>query len=207
MLRRYLEARAAGDAARARHWWGQVLTVNFERLKTLVYLESRDRLDRHEQEEAVQRAALVMATKRVEDFRGTSMGEWINLLKQVVHGVCVDTQRAEVRHSEHRAPLETTGEDGELMTSTEADQVLARRAAELEEDLRAQEELLDLGRDFLDWARPQLTDDQRTMIDCDLAGLPIDETMRRLGRKRDAVYQLRRRTLIRLKELREEYEA
>jgi hypothetical protein len=207
MLRRYLEARGAGDAAGARHWWGQVLTVNYERLKTLVYLESRDGLDRDEQEEAVQRVALVMATKRVEDFRGTSMGEWINLLKQVVHGVCIDTQRAAARRSRHRAALETTGADGDLMTSTEADQVLAREAAELEEDLRAQEELLDLGRDFLAWARPQLTEDQRTMIDCDLAGLPIDEAQRRLARKRDAVYQLRRRTLKRLMELREEYEA
>lgn len=207
MLRRYLEARRAGDDAAARQWWGQMLTANFDRLRTMVYLESNGRLSPEEQEDAIQRAAIVMATRRAGDFRGSTLGEWVNMLKRVVHGACTDVQRRETRHSKRKARLETTGPDGGLLTSTEADEALARRAEELAEDLRSQEELLAHGREFLEWALPQLTADQRAMIECDLEGLPVEKIMRRLKRKRDAVYQLRRRSLNRLIELREEYEA
>ena len=45
------------------------------------------------------------------------------------------------------------------------------------------------------------------MIECDLEGLPIEEIQDRMGRKRDAVYKLRERSMKALMKLREEYEA
>ena len=83
----------------------------------------------------------------------------------------------------------------------------ADEEAEREDDEHTHEELQALSEKSLAWALPRLNESQRMMIECDLQGLPIEEIMDRLDRKRDAVYKLRERAMKALMKLREEYEA
>jgi RNA polymerase sigma factor (sigma-70 family) len=209
ILRLFVAARRAGDGPTVKRLWAELVTMNYPRVEQLVYLESNGRLNAEEQQDAVQLAALRIALipRRKRGFDGTSKGELINLFKQVVHGACIDTQRKEVRHSGRRDSLHTVGEDGEERLTRDAYEALLRDEAEREDAEGTHEELQALSEKFLAWALPQLNESQRTMIECDLQGLPIEEIMSRLGRKRDAVYKLRERAMKALMKLREEYEA
>lgn len=208
-LRLFVAARRAGDGPTAARLWAELVTVNYPRVEQLVYLESNGRLSPGEQEDAVQLAALRIALipRRKRGFEGSSKGELINLFKRVVRGACIDTQRKEVRHSERRDALHAAGEDGDERLTRDAYEALLREEAEREDDGHTHEELQALSEKFLAWALPQLNESQRTMIECDLQGLPIEEIMSRLDRKRDAVYKLRERAMKALMKLREEYEA
>lgn len=209
ILRLFVAARRAGDGQAATRLWAELVTLNFHRVEQLVYLESNGRLNCVEQDEAVQLAALRIALlpRRRRGFEGSSKGELINLFKRIVHGACVDTQRREAGHSGKRTALHTVGEDGDEHYTRDAYEALLREEAEREDDERTHEELQALSEKFLAWALPQLSESQRMMIECDLRGLPIEEIMSRLDRKRDAVYKLRERAMKSLMKLREEYEA
>lgn len=209
LLRLLVAARKAGDGPAVARLWAEIVTVNFPRIQQLVYLESHGRLNPHEQQDAVQLAALRIALvpRRKRGFEGTSKGELINLMKLVVHGACVDTQRKEVRHSEKREALHTAGEDGDERLTREAYKALLREDEERADAEDTHTDLQALSSTFLAWALPQLNDRQRMLIECDLQGLPIEEIMRRLDRRRDAVYKLRERAMKALMTLREEYEA
>lgn len=209
ILRQFVAARKAGDGPAVKRLWAELLTLNYPRVEQLVYLESNGRLSAEEQQDAIQLAALRIALipRRRRGFDGTSKGELINLFKRVVRGACIDTQRKEIRHSGRRDLLHTVGEDGEERLTRDAYEALLRDEAQREDEENTHEELRALGERFLAWALPQLNESQRTMIECDLEGLPIDEIMRRLDRKRDAVYKLRERAMKALMKLREEYEA
>jgi len=209
ILRLFVAARRAGDGQAATRLWSELVTLNFHRVKQLVYLESHGQLSAQEQDDAVQLAAMriMLMPKRKRGFDGTSKGELINLFKLVVHGACVDTQRKEERHSTKRASLETAGADGDEHYTREAYKVVLREDQEREDAERTHEELGALGEKFLAWALPRLNKNQRAMIECDLQGLPIEEIQDRMGRRRDAVYKLRERSMKALMKLREEYEA
>lgn len=209
ILRLFVAARKAGDRPAATRLWSELVTLNFPRVEQLVYLESSGRLSRVEQDEAVQLAAMRIALipRRKRGFEGASKGELINLFKRIVHGACVDTQRKEARHSGNRSSLHMIGEEGDERYTRDAYEALLREQEEREDDERTHEELQALSEKFLAWALPKLTESQRTMIECDLQGLPIDKIMRKLDRRRDAVYKLRERSMKALMKLREEYEA
>lgn len=209
LLRLLVAARKAGDGPGVARLWAEIVTLNFPRIQQLVYLESRGRLDAQEQQDAIQLAALRIALipRRKRGFDGSSKGELVNLFKRVVRAACIDTQRKEVRHSGKRDALHTVGEDGDERLTRDAYEALLRKEAEREDAETTHEELQALSETFLAWALPQLNASQRTMIECDLAGLSIEEIMDRLDRKRDAVYKLRERSMKALMTLREEYEA
>lgn len=207
ILRLLVAARRAGDGETVERLWTQMLTINFPRIQQLVYLESRHDLSRSEQEDALQLAALRIALipRRRRGFEGTTKGEWVNLVKKIVRAACIDTQRKAARTSAGTAPLTVAGDDARM--TQDAYDALLREEEEREDAERTREELAALGECFFAWALPQLNERQRTMIECDLQGLPIEEIMARLDRKRDAVYKLRERAMKALMELRKEYEA
>ena len=209
ILRLFVAARRAGDGQAVERLWREIVTLNFPRIQQLVYLESHGQLNAQEQQDAVQLAAMRIALipRRKRGFEGTSKGELINLFKLVVHFACIDTQRKEVRHSEKRNALHTIGEEGEERLTRDAYKALLREEEEREDAESTHKDLQALSEKFLAWALPQLNESQRMMIECDLQGLPIEEIMRRQGRKRDAVYKLRERAMKALMKLREEYEA
>lgn len=209
ILRLLVAARKAGDLQTVTRLWADMLTINFPRVEQLVYLESRGLLNEHEQEDAVALAAerIAMFPRRKRGFEGTSKGEWINLVKQIVRAACIDTQRKAARHSSRKAPLYTAGDDDNPQLTQDAYQALLDQEQEREDEEQTREELQALSEKFLAWALPKLRESYRMMIECDLQGLPIEEIMDRLDRKRDAVYKLRERAMKALMKLREEYEA
>jgi RNA polymerase sigma factor (sigma-70 family) len=209
ILRRLVAARAKGDERALREAGRELLTITFDRLRTMVVRESHDRLSREEQEDALQTACIKLGrlVTRANGFRGSTMGEYVNLAKRVVKGACVDTQRSEARHSRRRAELHRTGdgEDGEHYTR-KAYEAIRKQSEELEAELAAAGELQELGAAFREWALPRLTPAQREIVECDLEGLAVEQIMERLGKKREAVYKQRERAMDALKKLYEEWE-
>jgi DNA-directed RNA polymerase specialized sigma24 family protein len=210
ILRLFVAARKAGDGPAATRLWAELLTINYPRVEQLVYLESRHDLSRQEQQDALQLAAwrIAMIPQRKRGFEGTSKGEWINLVKKIVRAACIDTQRKEARHSSRQAPLYAADDGtGAAQLTQDAYKALMEQEQEREDEEQTREELKALSEKFLAWALPKLRESYRMMIECDLQGLPIEEIMDRLDRKRDAVYKLRERAMKALMKLREEYEA
>jgi RNA polymerase sigma factor (sigma-70 family) len=185
LLQRFLLARRRRDEAAARAAWGELVELNFDRVVTLVRLESRGRLTPEERDDAVQRALVTMLTRFMETFRGTSMGEFIAATRTLVRFACVDTQR--------RAAV-VSGRTEELVDLPE-------------EDAADDDELLERGGSFLDWAVPQLVGRRREVIELDLQDLTTEEIQQRLGVSRDVVYAARSRALKDLAKLREEHGA
>jgi RNA polymerase sigma factor (sigma-70 family) len=185
LLQRFLLARRRRDEAAARAAWGELVELNFDRVVTLVRLESRGRLTPEERDDAVQRALVTMLTRFMETFRGTSMGEFVAATRTLVRFACVDTQR--------RAAV-VSGRTEELVDLPE-------------EDAADDDELLERGGSFLDWAVPQLVGRRREVIELDLQDLTTEEIQQRLGVSRDVVYAARSRALKDLAKLREEHGA
>jgi RNA polymerase sigma factor (sigma-70 family) len=185
LLQRFLLARRRRDEAAARAAWGELVELNFDRVVTLVRVESRGRLTPEERDDAVQRALVTMLTRFMETFRGTSMGEFVAATRTLVRFACVDTQR--------RAAV-VSGRTEELVDLPE-------------EDAADEDELLERGGSFLDWAVPQLVGRRREVIELDLQDLTTEEIQERLGVTRDVVYAARSRALKDLAKLREEHGA
>jgi RNA polymerase sigma factor (sigma-70 family) len=186
LLQRFLLARRRRDEAAARAAWCELVELNFDRVVTLVRLESRGRLSAEERDDAVQRALITMLTRFMDTFRGTSMGEWVAATRTLVHFACVDTQR---RAATVSGRTEELSDHAEPEVAEEHDALLERGAA------------------FLDWALPQLAQRRREVVELDLEELTTDAIAQRLGVSRDAVYAARSRALKDLAKLREEFEA
>lgn len=206
MLRRFVKARAEGDARAMEAAWRELLAIMFDRVRGFVIGESFGRLSVQEQEDALGLTCKNLMQLGIVNFRGSTMGEWVNYAKWVVHGACIDTQRREQKHSERRAAGDFAPSDDDDRPRTALDRHLAKQAKEYEQQLEDESQEWDAGRDFLAWALPRLSDSHREMIECDRDGLSIDEIMARMGRKRDAVYKLRERAMRALQNLRKEYE-
>ncbi len=207
-LRRFVAARKIGDQGAMRMHWNALLTDNFDRVVGLVYLEADGRLDHHEREEAVQGTFMRLTRRVIHNFRGTSMGEWVNAVKTVVHWACIDVQDAAKRVSGKERSLDTIriDKDGEERSPWGKElyaEAESRRAAEEEaiEDAEEREE----HRAFLAGALPQLSEKLRAVAERDLADMPVEQMMEELGLKRDAIYQRRRRYILELEELRKRY--
>jgi RNA polymerase sigma factor (sigma-70 family) len=197
-LRRFVAARRAGDRAAARHAWDALLTDNFDRVRAMVFLESRTQLSADEQEEALQRALVRMATNMIATFAGSSMGEYVEATRTLVRFACIDTQRrAAVRSGRERA----------LDPGDAAAYEAIERERRAEESREEEAQALSDGRAFLDWAVPRLSPKRRAVIELDRAGVAVEEMQERLGVSRDVVYASRSRALKDLARLREEYPA
>jgi hypothetical protein len=193
-LRRFLVARRAGDEAAARQWWEALLADNFDRVRSMVVLESRGRLSHDEQDEALALALFKLAFKMIHTFRGTTVGEWVLSTRKLVRYACMDTQRRAAARSRHVRRI--ADDDGEVFAAIEE----RRREQEAHE---AEADALEDGRAWLDWAVPQLSPARRAVIELDREDVGIEEMQRRLGVSRDVVYASRSRALKDLVKLRE----
>jgi DNA-directed RNA polymerase specialized sigma24 family protein len=206
-LRRFLAARRVGDEPAARGWWEALLTDNFDRIRAMVALQNRGRLSRDEQQEALQRALIRIASNMIHTFRGTSMGEWVESTRTLVKFECIDTQRRAARTSRRERSLDPSDQD-----DGDAERVDAELYAAIEQQQReletAEEDLEDLrhGQAFLDWAVPQISSKRRAVIELDRQDIPVEEIQRRLGVSRDVVYACRSRALKDLANLRGSYQ-
>lgn len=198
LLRQFVSARARGDRTAARKAWDELLTRRFDTVVSFVRIESHGRLDPDEQRDATARALERIAVDLFNTFRGSSIGEYVNAVRRLVHFACVDTQRREHRHSRNRASITHTGTDGNESLNPELAATIARDAqdADADADVREADGLLyATGREFLESALPKLSDKRRAVIELDLQGVPTEEIEQRLGISRDAVYQNRKRGL------------
>ena len=207
-LRRFVAARRTGDGAGARRWWDELLSDNFDRVRGMVYLESRGRLSPDEQDEALQRALVRLAVNMIETFHGASMGEWVQSTRRLVTFACIDTQRRAQTISKRERALDEPGRDdddggGRWDAGVYKAIEDRRREAESREHDAG---VLGERQAFLDWAVPQLAPRRRDVVELDRAGLSVEEIQERLGVSRDVVYQSRSRALTDLAKLRQEYE-
>lgn len=205
-LRQFLAARRAGDADRARRWWDEIVSDNFDRVHGMVFLQSRGHLSSHEQDEALQRALIKLTNNMIHTFNGTSMGEWVESTRTLVFGACVDTQRRAATTSKRESGLHQTDDDG-AQTSRLDSAVYA--AIEKERREREDDELqaddIAYGQRFLDWAVPQLSAKRRAVVELDREDVPVGKIQERLGVSRDVVYASRSRALRDLGKLRQDY--
>ena len=208
-LRRFLVARAAGNRDEMRVWWEALLADNVDRVRGFVAAEARGRLSHDEQQEAVQRALIKLAHRMVLTFKGSSMGEWVKATRTLVHHVCIDVQRDAMRTTGKERSLEVGWSDPDDGPGR-YDAAIARDAVEAErerDDAQDEELVFQLGRDFLDWALPQLTPRLQAVMELDRQNVPVEDMQERLGVSRDVIYAARSRALKELGRLMEEYDS
>lgn len=205
-LTRFVAARNAGDEAAARDAWHELVALNFDRVEQMVRVESYGRLSSDEQEDATQQALTKLLTNMMRTFRGSTMGEWVNATRVLVHGSCSDLQRRAVKHSKRRAALDGTGDDGEETGGfTSAVNKAFLDQAELAEADAEAAEIYAIGAEFLDWGVPRLQGKRRTVLELDRQGMTSEQIEQELGVSRDVVYQSRRRGITDLMALRTQW--
>ena len=186
-LRRFLAARAGGDAVEMRRWWEELVIDFYDRMDGFIYAAHKGRLDEQEHEQALELALIRFSTRLCETFAGTSMGELVNATRTLARGICMDVQRSAIR---------------------------ARRAVALEDEYTLEEssrryevaaEAAD-ARDFVAWALPQLDEPRRRVLELTLHGAEIGEIMQELEITRDNAYQRRSRAIKDLAKLKELYD-
>src|SRR4051794_30106185 len=106
LLRRYADAREAGDLELAGQLWQQLAVNNFDRVQQIVkafrFSAGGPGLPKHEWGSAASEAYL-----RVEamgaNFRGPEIGRFYAALVTCVENACRDFGRKELRHDKHTA--------------------------------------------------------------------------------------------------------
>jgi len=201
-LRRFLRARAHGDAAEMRRWWDELVIDFFDRMDGFVAASHKGRLDDEEHELAVQLAMIRFSRRLMHTFDGVSMGQLVNATKTLARGICMDVQDASVRRRKHAGVSLDDGwirdpEDGTGTPAWEADEAARRFAAEQS------------GRevdDFLGWALPQVGASYRRVLELSFEGAELPEICAELDIKRDNAYQRRSRGMKDLCKLKEQYD-
>lgn len=191
----------------AKSAWYELAELNYDRVRAMVRVEAGGRLKPHELEDATQNAMTKILTNMMRTFRGTSMGEWVNAVRRLVHGVCVDVQRRENRHSKHRSRLYAGGEDGEETggLTRKVGEALLEQAAIADEKADDAEQTA-LGVEFINWGLPRLKGNKRAVLELDMQGKTCEQIQEELGVSRDVVYKSRERGVKDLIALREQWE-
>ena len=191
-LRRFVASRDAGDLQQARTHWEALLEANFDRVVALVSIQARGRLDRHERDDAVERAIVKVWRNMVSTFDGTSMGEWVNAVRACAGFAVADVQRDAVRRNRRQSALDEAEE--------------YRWASKAHEEHRRADERAD-AREFVAWGLPQLKDERRRLVlERSLDGVPAEEIAAELDVSLPNLYQLRSRGLKELAKLKELYD-
>jgi len=193
-LRRFVRARAAGDADAMRKWWEELVIDFYDRMDGLVGAAHRGRLSADEHELAVQMAMMRFSNRLMHTFHGTAMGQLVNACLALARGICMDVQRMSMA----ARPAEAVPLDAVEAPAWEADEALRR----LDADERSREVL-----DFLGWALPQIDERRRRVLELTFEGATIPEICAEVGLERDNAYQLRSRGLKDLAKLKEQYDA
>ena len=186
-LRRFLAARAGGDAVEMRRWWEELVIDFYDRMDGFIYAAHKGRLDEQEHEQALELALIRFSTRLCETFAGTSMGELVNATRTLARGICMDVQRSAIR-----ARRAVALEDAYTLEESSRRYEVAAEAAD--------------ARDFVAWALPQLDEPRRRVLELTLHGAEIGEIMQELEITRDNAYQRRSRAIKDLAKLKELYD-
>jgi hypothetical protein len=193
-LRRFIAARARGDAAAMRKWWDELVVDFYDRIDGFVAGAHKGRLDADEHELAVMMSMVRFSNRLIATFSGVSMGELVNATKTLARGICIDVQRQAVRDHRFEGPSLDEPERPEW------------ERGESERRYDDEQSAAD-ARDFVSWALPQIDLNRRRVLELTLYGAEISEIMQELGITRENAYQRRSRGLKDLAKLKERYEA
>lgn len=208
LMRRFVAARDAGDRDAMRAAWSGLVRVTWPRLRSAVQAHGAAILSPAEREDALSNAGERMTRLAIWRFSGTTLAELGAFVARVAKLACLDEQRKAARRREHEAPLDGGG-DGEDRPDR-ADVIAAEREradVAVAEDEEAEQELYADGRDFLDWALPQLTPKRREVMDLLRGGASREHVMDKLGMSRNTVDANVSRAMKDLNELKEQYES
>jgi DNA-directed RNA polymerase specialized sigma24 family protein len=201
-LRRFLRARARGDAAGMRRWWEELVIDFADRMDGLVALAHRGQLDDQEHEIAVERALVRFAMNLRSTFRGTSMGELVNATKTLATWICMDVQRASIAARRHGGVSLDEGWDAARDAESSGPSWEGAEAMRRHEDEELGREIAD----FLAWALPQVKDTRRDVLAMTFQGLELTEICAELDIEPANAYARRSRGMRDLSKLKEQYD-
>lgn len=208
LLRRFVRARREGNEDAARECWGELVRVNFDRIRGLACAYSRGYLSTDQQDEAIQRALIKISNNMINTFRGDSIGEWVAAVRTLVQFMCMDVKRDAVAVAKREVSIqEPAGDDPDIgRWDVEVYAAIEKRRAELA-SIEADHDAIREGQAFLDWAVPRLSERRRAVIELDRENVAVEEIQARLEISRDVVYAARSRALKDLARLKQEYES
>ena len=186
-LRRFLAARAGGDAVEMRRWWEELVIDFYDRMDGFIYAAHKGRLDEQEHEQALELALIRFSTRLCETFAGTSMGELVNATRTLARGICMDVQR---RRSARGAPSRSR-------TRTRSRSPRAATRSPRRPPTR--------GTSWPGRCRSS-SEPRRRVLELTLHGAEIGEIMQELEITRDNAYQRRSRAIKDLAKLKELYD-
>lgn len=198
-LRRFLEAKAAGDPLAARRWWDELVIDFHDRMDGLVAVAHGGRLDADEHELAHQLAMIRFAQNLIHTFEGTSIGQLVNATKQLARYACMDAQRRAIAE---RGPVAASLDEGDAGRGAQLVRWEHRAAEHAYDDAQA-------GRDamaFLVWALPRIPEPQRRVLQLTAAGADLDAICAELAITGANAYQRRSRGMKALARLWEEFD-
>jgi hypothetical protein len=198
LVRQFVAARDRGDEAEQRRLWAPLSERLFLRIEALVTLEHAGRLSAEEAENAVGLALVRISKDLRATFRGTSMGELVNLTKRAVRFACMDAQRESMKHKHASLDEWRETDEGQAASTLEREQAF-RSYEQVQDDLER--------KDFLLWALPQLKGKRRRAAELSLGGATIDELMQELDVSQVNAYALVSRAMRDLRNLHAEYDA
>jgi DNA-directed RNA polymerase specialized sigma24 family protein len=201
LLRRFVACREAGNVADATRWWDELAAAGFERVRVMVDRRAgRYGFSYDEREEAVSLALRKLWERMGTTFVGTTMGEYVNAMKQLVEYACQQVQRAAAQRRERETTFDPWAPDDEAgnpdWKGNRSAQERWRRDAEKGE-----------AAEFIAWAVPQLEERRRRVMERSLDGVKAPEIAGELGVSMANLYQLRSRALKDLAKLRGDWES
>lgn len=200
LLRRFVDCRDKGDGDGALHWWGALVTVNFDRVRGMVDVRAgRYGLSAAERDDAFQLALVKLWHKMVASFRGATMGEWVNATRTLVEFVCMDVQRQAAKRSARETAFGVRDDDPD-------DGGVDWLGDELAQRQHAREQQRVDASDFVAWALPQINDDRRRLVlDRTLDGVPAEDIAAELDVSMDNLYAIRSRAVKDLRKLHDDW--
>lgn len=196
------ESPVAALLERARRGDGDARNELFERCRPYVSLVARAQVEswlqaKVDHSDLVQQT-LLEAHRGLNNFRGTTDGEWLAWLKRIVQHNAADFVRRYGKAGKRRAAREVSldaraGDDSEGPARDPRDsgqQTPSQIALRREEELEISQAVSRLPEDY-----------QEVIILRNLERLPFDEIAQRLGRSRPAVQMLWMRAIRKLQEI------
>lgn len=201
LVRLLLLHRARGDHARAKEAWDQLVENVYDRIRTRVatwHWKGKDvRIPRDDVDDVAQ-LAIIRLAGIMEGFEGAVLPQFRAYALTCADFTCMDWSRKDMKRDMAIAGSMQDEVPGDDDAYGRFDAELARIADELAE--REQEKLE--AHDLIANALPLIpSDDQRTVVQMTLEGVPADEIAAHLDTTHDNIYQLRRRGLAKLKEV------